>query len=83
MITVGNFSYDPTTNALSGPVLYMQERGNGFVDNALRGRSASFNTMLGACRHGQDPLRTLLVALQTDYAGWVGQRQVLAQIQRD
>lgn len=71
-ITVGRFSLDEN-NTLTGPAEYMAEQGNAKVDKILRGDDLVFNMT----SHLSPDVRTaVLVSLQTDFAGWLGQRQV-------
>lgn len=75
---IGEFVYDAESNTLTGPAEYMREQGNKFVEDALAGRSAVLNYAL-TNGGGSDPVRALLVALQTNYAGWKGTRDLVAR----
>jgi len=71
--TAGRFTIE--NGVLEGPGNYMTEKGNAKLDSILSGNDASFNTMVQF--GGQRDIEMLvLVALQTDYAGWVGMKQV-------
>ncbi len=72
MITVGQFSLDENY-ILSGPTLYMNEQGNALTDQILAGMDTIYNTT----RHLSPNMETaILVRLQTDYAGWLGMKQI-------
>jgi hypothetical protein len=75
-ITVGRFTYDEEANTILGPQDYMNERFDTFMADLFAGRSAAFNY----APRGTDPVRDALVAVQTDYAGWVGMRQFTRQL---
>lgn len=72
--TVGQFTLEG--NSISGPAEYMREQGNAFIDKCLKGESIVFNVGL---THSPDPETALLVAVQTDYAGWKGMRPFLGK----
>lgn len=67
--TVGRFRYDHETTDLYGPADYMAEQGNAKLDKMLAGEDAVFNM---TAHLSPDPITAVLVALQTDYAGWHG-----------
>ncbi len=69
--TVGEFSMEESV--LVGPRRYMEEQGNALVDKILAGDDAIFNLTSG---QSPDLETALLVRLQTDYAGWLGFKQV-------
>ena len=75
---VGQFQIE--NGALTGPTLYMHEQGNAKLDRILAGGDAGFQAMLLA-----SPTTSLeqmiCVALQTDYAGWRGMRQLQEGLQ--
>ena len=73
---VGEFTYENGT--VSGPAQYMTEKGNAKVEDILAGRSAVFNYGVGL--PGANPAQLVLVALQTDYAGWRGMRLTKAEL---
>lgn len=70
MIEVGAFKYDPESKMLSGPKEYMEERGDEKLEEILSGKSTVAN--FGMTGASGSPERAVLVALQTDYAGWKG-----------
>jgi hypothetical protein len=70
-ITIGRFSCDGKT--LTGPAAYMETRGDQFLDDLLSGRRGQW-----ALRFAPDPIRGVLVALQTDYAAWLGMQRTVA-----
>lgn len=69
---VGQFEYKD--GAVYGPKDYMTEQGNAKLDAIMAGQAAGFNAMLAA-RPDVNPVQMVLVALQTDYAGWIGMKQ--------
>ena len=71
---VGQFELDEK-GVLSGPAAYMKEQGTAKLDRILAGNDAGFNAMT-AVRPDIPVGQMVLVALQTDYAGWVGMRQM-------
>lgn len=76
MKTVGEFSFDGTS--VAGPAQYMREQGSAKLDSICSGNDAGFNAMLAVRAGKSDDLETLiLVALQTNYAGWKGMQQIL------
>lgn len=72
--TVGQFTLDGSS--ISGPAQYMTEQGNAFIDKCLKGESVVFNAGL---QFSPDPETALLVAVQTDYAGWKGMQPFLGK----
>ena len=73
--TVGKFHIIDGT--LYGPAAYMREQGNAKLDNILAGTDAAFNICAG---FSPDAETAILVALQTDYAGWLGMKQLCASL---
>ena len=72
MLSIGKFQWDG--KAIYGPAEYMQERGHAKLDEILSGSAVAFNL----CADRSPNIETaILVALQTDYAGWVGIRNLL------
>ncbi len=76
--TVGRFTL--TDGVLEGPALYMNERGSALVDEITAGRDLIFNV---TAELSPSVELAVLVRLQTDFAGWFGQRQLLAAISRE
>ena len=72
---VGQFTYDTETGTLAGPAEYMKEKGHDKLEEILSGKSAVAN--FGMLK-SPNPYVAVLVALQTDYAGWKGMRQFCA-----
>jgi len=71
MTTVGRFTLED--GCLAGPRAYMHERGNAKIKGILDGKDVVFNSVA----HLSPDLETaILVALQTDYAGWAGMKEV-------
>jgi hypothetical protein len=74
--TVGRFKIEG--GALYGPVEYMREQGDAKLDGILAGTDTVFNMT----SHLSPNIETaILVALQTDYAGWVGMKQALGWLE--
>lgn len=70
--TVGQFHIED--GALFGPAEYMRQQGNAKLDGILAGTDAAFNL----CAHLSPDVETaILVAMQTDYAGWLGAQQLI------
>ena len=69
--TVGAFKYED--GAVFGPADYMREQGNDYLDKIEAGNCAVFN--YGAMTGKGDTVTLVLVALQTNYAGWKGMQQ--------
>ena len=76
MIEVGAFKYDPKTKLVEGPAEYMREQGDAKLKECLSGKSAVVEYGLST---GGDPATLILVALQTDYAGWIGMKGLAAR----
>lgn len=77
MIEVGAFKYDPEAKSLAGPADYMRERGDAKLEEILAGKSAVVNAGFSVAAEGKHATETLvLVALQTDYAGWLGLKRL-------
>ena len=74
-VTVGRFKYE--SGQISGPAEYMEGAGDVKLDSILSGNDIAYNTMILASP-GTDPVTMILTALQTDYAGWLGQRELIA-----
>jgi hypothetical protein len=72
-ITVGEFQYDHATESIIGPKEYLNSDSCQRKFDAIKsGRDTVVNFGLA---QGGDVVTTTLVALQTDYAGWLGMRQ--------
>ena len=75
-IVVGQFSLEG--NEINGPGGYMEERGFDLIDKIEAGQDVIFNMTA----HLSPSVEVaILVRLQTDYAGWLGQRQLLRQLE--
>lgn len=74
MIEVGEFTLDEATGAVAGPKGYMEERFSEFFERLKRGGCPTFE--FGAAGGSPSVEVALLVAVQTDYAGWRGQKQM-------
>lgn len=72
---VGEFSFDTDTDTLIGPADYMRERGDICIAGIEAGDNVVFN--YGCAHSSRDAIGALLVALQTDFAGWNGTRVFL------
>ena len=71
MATVGRFSLEG--GVLSGPAQYMEEQGNAKLDKILAGKDTVFNMTAHLSPNAET---AVLVALQTDFAGWLGMKEV-------
>ena len=69
---LGEFEY--RDDKVIGPSRYMEERGNTKVDLIATGEDETFKRNAEFC---PDMVTCLLVTLQTDYAGWRGEQQML------
>ncbi len=69
--TAGRFTIDD--DSITGPGDYMQEQGNAKLDHILAGNDTAFNM---TCHLSPSIEIAICVALQTDYAGWLGFRQM-------
>ena len=70
-ITAGNFKIEG--NSIEGPGDYMKEKGNALLDNILSGKDTIYNMTY----HLSPSLEmAVCVRLQTDYAGYLGMKQV-------
>jgi hypothetical protein len=72
MAKVGQFSYE--NGVLSGPEAYMTERWEMLKAKIFDGKSALFEQ---AVERSPNIETALLVTVQTDYAGWLGTRELL------
>ena len=62
---------------VAGPAEYMRTRGNAVLADIEAGRNTVFN--FGCTQYPMtDTCALIRVALQTDYAAWLGNRQLLA-----
>jgi hypothetical protein len=73
--TCGRFSYDPATGAVIGPADYMNSEHYARRMAAITGGRDAV-TGFGYSQHG-DPIKAVLVSLQTDYAAWAGMRDFM------
>ena len=71
MKQVGKFTIDK--GVLSGPAEYMKEQGGAKLEKILAGTDVVFNASL---THSPDIETGILVAMQTDYAGWLGDKEL-------
>jgi hypothetical protein len=79
IIEVGRFTFDTATGTLTGPAEYFASRGG--VDAAVDKAVASPTFKYGAAGASPSPQVAFLVALQTDYAAFAGEKD-LARMQR-
>ena len=77
--TVGRFTYDSADGSIQGPKAYIGERFDAVMNGIYAGRSTVFNF---ATAQGSEPAAAILVALQTDYAGWKGTRDLVNRCSR-
>jgi len=75
MKVVGVFSVDK--GVLSGPAQYMKEQGREKLEKVLRGDDLVFNLSL---TQSPDIETGILVAMQTDYAGYLGRKELISWI---
>ena len=73
--TVCRFSLED--GILTGPAEFMAEQGNELVDKIAAGDDPVFNM---TCHLSPNVELAVLVRLQTAFAGWLGQRQLLASL---
>jgi hypothetical protein len=69
---VGSFVIENGT--LSGPAKYMREQGSQKLSEITAGEDVVFNASL---LHSPDVETGILVAMQTDYAGWLGKKELV------
>lgn len=74
---VGKFIYDG--EHIAGPAEYMKEQGSEHLDNLLAGKVTSFNMSM---HYSPDTVTAILVAMQTNYAGWRGSRELMKCLNR-
>lgn len=77
-VEVGRFTYDTETGTTTGPADYMRER---FADYVKEVESGRHSYLAAFAPQGQSPVVTFLVGVQTDYAGFVGARQVFRAVE--
>lgn len=80
MKTVGEFSLTTTADgnvSVSGPKTYMEERGYAKLDEIASGTCVVFNAGL---RYSPDMATAILVALQTDYAAYMGAKSFACRV---
>jgi len=73
MIQVGEFKSDGKD--VWGPATYMEVRGSEKLRRIESGTDEGFNAMCAAGQ-GISTVNLVLVCLQTDYAGWLGQQDL-------
>lgn len=76
--TVGAFSYDTETHALTGPAAYMASEDY----QAWRERLAAGADVVVNSGYSPDAITGMLVSLQTNYAGWHGRQTILRMLER-
>lgn len=88
-ITVGRFTYED--GVVTGPADYMKERGNARLRSIEAGTDVVFNVGMGLDPYPGSWLKVdgpqspnaetaILVSLQTDYAGYLGEKQMEAAL---
>lgn len=72
-ITVGRFTYDPTDSTICGPGDFLDSpQARAVLEHPDRSEVVRFGLM----RHPyDDPVKAVLIALQTEYGGWLGAQQ--------
>jgi len=71
-LTVGKFIGDTETFAIEGPADYMTEQFPSAKATIEAGKNPVVNY---GTTHGYPLFQTVLVAIQTDYAGWLGMKE--------
>ena len=79
--SAGSFDLLPG-GAISGPADYLKAKGDAKLASILSGNDAGFNAMMRFAPPGADLETLVLVALQTDYAGWLGMNGLLAGLKK-
>jgi hypothetical protein len=77
-IAVGAFAIE--CGVLTGPAHYMKQRGGEKLRQIERGEDFVFNASL---IHSPDVETGILVAMQTDYAGWLGEEELQAALRAE
>jgi hypothetical protein len=75
-LNCGRFTLDGDT--LTGPAAYMEERGAALVDAIVAGQDTTFNLTSHLSPSAE---LAVLVRLQTDFAGWLGQQELLRHLE--
>jgi len=70
--TVGRFTFE--NGSISGPKQYMEEQGSALLARIETGQEPNFNA---TCHLSPDIITAILVWLQTDFAGWLGRKQLI------
>lgn len=71
---IGSFRWE--NGSVVGPAAYMAERFDAVVEEIKAGRNAVFSSPFAS----SNVAVRLLVAVQTDYAAWKGQREMVARL---
>ena len=72
-ITVGRFTYDPADSTICGPEDFLDSQQARAV---LEHPDQSEVVRFGLQQHPyHDPVTAVLIALQTEYGGWLGEHQ--------
>lgn len=74
MFTVGEFEYHPEHHSIIGPKQYLDEQGEALLQRIAAGEDFIFNL---TAHQSPDAMTAVLVRLQTDYAGWLGAKQLM------
>ena len=78
--TVGRFTFNPETGSIAGPAGYLQ---SGKLESVMDKIHSGQSTVLNAGRQlGHGVINLILVAIQTDYAAWAGEQEILALSRR-
>jgi len=80
LVEVGRFTFDTTTEVLTGPREHFEARGG--VGNAVQGALASTVFKFGLTE-SPSPQVAFLVALQTDYAAFAGEKSMRTVVALD
>jgi hypothetical protein len=74
-IVIGKFTLEG--NDINGPASYIEQRGFALIDTIQEGKDTTFNL---TCHLSPSVQVAVLVRLQTDYAGWLGQQELLRRL---
>ena len=78
--TVGRFTFDDADGTISGPAEYMKAQGFARIARINEGALSEADRRIIAA--APDAVTGILVALQTDYAGWIGYKSYFGRAPR-
>lgn len=73
--SVGRFTYE--NGSISGPRQYMEEQGSALLSRIETGQEPTFNA---TCHLSPNIITAILVWLQTDFAGWLGRKELIESL---